>query len=134
MNGAGNNEAVERVQSQAVLALTQLMTLYLAKSEGERWHPSERAGAPVFRKGREFEIQAPANVFARHALGSLQYPEPSSLKNGMRAIGAALYEETNSVEVMSDVLYRVMEHFPHCNDEVIRILDHAFDGIGGWWA
>jgi hypothetical protein len=138
MNGAGKNVSLERVhnlEEQAVFALTQLMTLYLDKRSFEKQRMGEAGpSTEVFRNGREIRVMAAANDIPSTTLGVLEHPVPGALRNGMRAIGTALYEETNSTEAMSDVLYRVMEKFPSRDQDVIRILDHAFNGIGGWWS
>jgi hypothetical protein len=138
MNGAGKNVSLERVhnlEEQAVFALTQLMTLYLDKGSFEKQRMGEAGpSTEVFHKGREIRVMAAANDIPPTTLGVLEHPVPGALRNGMRAIGTALYEETNSTEAMSDVLYRVMEKFPSRDQDVIRILDHAFSGIGGWWS
>ena len=138
MNGAGKNVSLERVhnlEEQAVFALTQLMTLYLDKRSFEKQRMGEAGpSTEVFRKGREIRVMAAADDIPPTTLGVLEHPVPGALRNGMRAIGTALYEETNSTEAMSDVLYRVMEKFPSRDQDVIRILDHAFNGIGGWWS
>jgi len=138
MNGAGKNVSLEHVhnlEEQAVFALTQLMTFYLDKGSFEKQRMGEAGpSTEVFRRGREIRVMAAANDIPPTTLGVLEHPVPGALRNGMRAIGTALYEETNSTEAMSDVLYRVMENFPNRDQDVIRILDHAFNGIGGWWA
>ncbi len=136
MNGAGKRETIDCVhgaKDRAVSALTQLMTLYLDKNSFEIQHLAEGSGYNVCSRETD-EIMTVARNFPADTLGFLENPAPGALKNGMRAIGSALYEKTRSTEALNDVLYRVMEKFPNRDQEVIRVLDHAFDGIGGWWA
>ncbi len=136
MKGAGKSDIIERVhgpEEQAVFALTQLMTLYLDKNSFEKQRIAMGSGAAF--NGREIdEVLTVTQNMPAITRDLLARPAPGALKSGMRAIGAALYEETRSTKAMSDVLYRVMEKFPDRDQEVIRVLDHAFDGIGGWWA
>ncbi len=135
MNGAGKSETIDcvhGVEDQAVSALTQLMTLYLDKNASEKQRIAKGSGDSV--RGRETDAIMVAKNFRANTLALLEHPEPGALKDGMRAIGTALFEETRSTDAMSDVLYRVVERFPNRDQEVIRVLDHAFDGIGGWWA
>ena len=139
INGAENNVFCELghhgLEEKAVFALTQLMTLYLNKGSSEKERIGRETPAPLFRKGREFEIEARPNSAPWHTIGLLDHHRlPGALRNEMRAIGATLYEKTNSTEAMSDVLYRVMENFPNQDLEVVGVLDEAFNGIGGWWA
>jgi len=138
MNGTGKSEhlaGVEGLEEQAVFALTQLMTLYLDKGSFEKQRMGEAGpSTEVFHKGREIRVMAAANDIPPTTLGVLEHPVPGALRNGMRAIGTALYEETRSTDAMSDVLYRVMEKFPSRDQEVIGVLDQAFEGIGGWWS
>ena len=138
MNGAGKNVSFERVhnlEEQAVFALTQLVTLYLDKSSFETQRMGEGGlSTEVFHDSREIRVMAATNNIPAITVSVLEHPVPGALRSGMRAIGTALFEETNSTEAMSDVLYRVMENFPNRDQEVIGILDHAFDGVGGWWA
>ena len=138
MNGTGKSErlaGVEGLEEQAVFALTQLMTLYLDKNSFEKQRlANAKSGEGFCGRGDIIEIAPVAKDIPANTLGILQNPVPGALRNGMRAIGTALYEETRSTDAMSDVLYRVMENFPNQDQEVISILDRAFDGIGGWWA
>ena len=138
INGAGNNafsgHYYTRPEDKAVFALTQLMALYLNKDSSEKQRIEKEMPAPLFRKGREFEIEVRPNSAPWHMTGHLNHPAPDALRNEMRAIGATLYEKTNSTEAMSDVLYRVMENFPSQDLKVVSVLDDAFNGIGGRWA
>ena len=139
MNGTGKSEhlaGVEGLEDQAVFALTQLMTLYLdKKSFAKQRMASAKFGEGFCGRGDMIEIAPVAKDIPANARGILQHhPVPGALKNGMRAIGTALYEETRSTDAMSDVLYRVMEKFPNRDQEVVGILDQAFEGIGGWWS
>ena len=134
MNGAGKSESIERVYSvedHAVFALTQLMTLYLDKNTFEKQRVAEAKSSDDFCSDEDI---AAAQDLPANALQVLEHPVPGALKNGMREIGTALYRETKSTDAMSDVLYRVIEKFPNRDQEVIDVLDHAFHGIGGWWA
>ncbi len=138
MNGTGKSEhlaGVEGFEDQAVFALTQLMTLYLDKKSFEKQRMANaKFGEGFCSCGDIIEIAPVAKDIPANACGILQHPVPGALKNGMRAIGTALYEETRSTDAMSDVLYRVMEKFPRRDQEVVGILDQAFEGIGGWWS
>ena len=138
MNGTGKSEhlaGVEGLEEQAVFALTQLMTLYLDKNSFEKQRlANAKSGEGFCGRGDIIEIAPVAKDIPANTLGILQNPVPGALRNGMRAIGTALYEETRSTDAMSDVLYRVMEKFPSRDQEVIGILDQAFEGIGGWWS
>ena len=135
-NNAFSGHGHERLEDKAVFALTQLMTLYLNEGSAGKRQDGQETPAPIFRKGREYEIEARPNSAAWHNpdLPGHPHPVPGALRNEMRAIGAALYEQTNSTDAMSDVLYRVMENFPSQDLEVVGVLDEAFNGIGGWWA
>ena len=138
MNGTGKSEhlaGVEGFEDQAVFALTQLMTLYLDKKSFEKQRlANTKLGEGFCGRGNIIEIAPVTKDIPADARGILQHPVPGALKNGMRAIGTALYEETRSTDAMSDVLYRVMEKFPSRDQEVVGILDQAFEGIGGWWS
>ncbi len=129
MTCAGKSETIECVrgpEERAVSALTQLMKLYLDKNSLEKQRIAISSRGRF--NGRNIdEVVMTARDIPANTLGV-------ALKNGMRAVGSTLYEETKSTEAMNDVLYRVMEKFPSRDQEVIRVLDHAFDGIGGWWA
>jgi hypothetical protein len=128
MNGIEKGQCmtgVEGLEDQAVFALTQLMTLYLDKNSFEKQRlANAKSGEGFCGRGDIIEIAPVAK----------DIPVKGALRNGMRAIGTALYEETRSTDAMSDVLYRVMEKFPSRDQEVIGILDQAFEGIGGWWS
>ena len=111
------------------------MTLYLDKKSFEKQRMANaKFGEGFCGRGNIIEIAPVAKDIPANACGILRHPVPGALKNGMRAIGTALYEETRSTDAMSDVLYRVMEKFPSRNQEVVGILDQAFEGIGGWWS
>jgi hypothetical protein len=128
MNGIEKGQCMTGVgglEDQAVFALTQLMTLYLDKNSFEKQRlANAKSGEGFCGRGDIIEIAPVAK----------DIPVKGALRNGMRAIGTALYEETRSTDAMSDVLYRVMEKFPSRDQEVIGILDQAFEGIGGWWS
>ncbi len=136
MNGAGKSETIDFVhgpEDQAVVALTQLMELYLDKNSSEKQHITFHANDSF--SGREIdEIVTVTQNMPAITRALLEHAPPGALKSGMRAIGSALYQKTRSIEAMNDVLYRVMEKFPSRDQDVLRVLDHAFDGIGGWWA
>ena len=137
MNGTGKSEhlaGVEGFEDQAVFALTQLMTLYLDKNSFEKQGLASAKLEGFCGRGDIIDIRPVAKNIPANTRGILQNPVPGALKNGMRAIGTALYEETRSTDAMSDVLYRVMEKFPSRDQEVVSILDQAFEGIGGWWS
>ncbi len=130
MNGAGQNETIECVrgpEDRAVSALTQLMTLYLDKNSLEKQRlANAKSSESFFSRGDVIDVTPVAKDI-------LEHPVPGALRSGMRAIGTALYEKTKSTDAMSDVLYRVSEKFPSRDQEVIGVLDQAFEGIGGWW-
>jgi len=138
MNGIEKGQCmagVEGFEDKAVFALTQLMTLYLDKNSFERQRlANAKSGEGFCRRGDIIEIAPVAKDIPANTIGILEHPVPGALRDGMRAIGTALYEETRSTDAMSDVLYRVMEKFPSRDQEVIGILDQAFEGIGGWWS
>ena len=110
------------------------MTLYLDKNSFEKQRLASAKLEGFCGRGDIIDIGPIAKNIPANARGILQHPVPGALKNGMRAIGTALYEETRSTDAMSDVLYRVMEKFPNRDQEVVGILDQAFEGIGGWWS
>ncbi len=138
MNETGKSEHIEcanGLEDQAVFALTQLMTLYLDKNSFEKERLANAQSSEGFcGRGDLIEVTPLAKGIPANILGILEHPEPSALRNGMRAIGTALYEKTKSTDAMSDVLYRVIDKFPSRDQEVIGVLDQAFEGIGGWWA
>ncbi len=138
MNGTDKIEPTERlhgVKDHAVVALTQLVALYLDKNSFDKQSKAQGESGHDLRGARKLaEMMAASHKIPAIAFDALEHPAPSALKNGMRAVGTMLYEETKSIDAMSDVLYRVMENFPNRDHEVVRVLDHAFDGIGGWWA
>jgi hypothetical protein len=138
MNGTGKSErfaGVNGLEDQAVFALTQLMTLYLDKNSFEKQRLANTRSAEGFlSRGDAIEVPPAPKDIPANTLGLLEHPVPAALKSGMRAIGTALYEKTKSTDAMSDVLYRVMERFPSRDQEVIGVLDQAFEGIGGWWS
>lgn len=137
MNGTGKSErmaGVNGLEDQAVFALTQLMTLYLDKNSFEKQRLANAKSAEGFlARGDAIEVTPVAQDIPANTLGILEHPVPGALRSGMRAIGTALYEKTKSTDAMSDVLYRVIERFPSRDQEVIGVLDQAFEGIGGWW-
>ena len=135
MNGSGRSgmsEGVHGLEDRAVFALTQLMALYLDKNSFEKQDRKDERPSDAFGGAQE-NVTSVKNI-QMNALRVLENPVPAALKSGMRAVGTALYQETKSTEAMNDVLYRVLEKFPNRDQEIIRVLDHAFDGIGGWWA
>jgi hypothetical protein len=137
MNGIEKGQCmtgVEGLEDQAVFALTQLMTLYLDKTSFEKQRLANAKSGEGFCSRGDIIVAPMAKDIPANTIGILEHPVPGALRNGMRAIGTALYEETRSTDAMSDVLYRVMEKFPSRDQEVIGVLDQAFEGIGGWWS
>ena len=126
------SEGVHGPEERAVFALTQLMTLYLDKDSFEK--KNLKAGRPSDALYGAHDSVTPMKNIQMNPLGVLENPAPAALRNGMRAVGSALYQETKSTEAMNDVVYRVLEKFPNRDQEIIKVLDRAFDGIGGWWA
>jgi hypothetical protein len=130
-------ERVHGLPDQAVFALIQLMSLYLDKhtfEEQPMFLPKRKPNHGFWTGEEVIALEEASKGIPDKTLSVLEHPIPSALKNGMRAIGKALYQGTQSTEVMSDVLYRVVKKFPSREQEVIHVLDHAFDGIGDWHA
>jgi hypothetical protein len=135
------SERVEQVRSledQAVFALTELLRLYLAgdfraqKMFRQKEFPNDSlwSCAAIFEVGK----MLPAHV--RVASHLLEEPVRWALRDAMTKIGKVLYAEAGSTALMSKVLYRVEGIFELTNQggRAAGVLDHAFDGIGDWFA
>ena len=128
-------DQLHNLEDQAFFALTQILSVYLKKYEfpSQEMFREKGMSGSFWSLGGIMEAQEKSGV-SGEILSLLEHPVPMALKYAMHEIGEALYKYEGSTAMMGRVLERCEDAFPDQAGRVAGILDHAFDGIGGWVA
>ena len=64
----------------------------------------------------------------------LDEPIYGALRSAVRTIGEHLFEVCGGTEEMEAIMNRIADGRPHDGGRYASIMDHAWDGIGDWFA
>jgi hypothetical protein len=119
------------LEDQAVFALAEICREYLSRRKFKTQRMYKRKDT-----GLNFSVGDGGlnDLFNSGRLDILEEPVRYALRNGMVLIGETLFQQTGSTAIMMKVLERLEDDFGEDGHHVASVLDHAFDGIGGWMA
>ena len=108
-----------------------LEVLVLAYYE-ERHKPKPENSNPRFQSLADVPLMSREEAYRERIVRS---PLTGALRLGIREIGLHIWSKTGSSDKMQEALYDTVNRHPGKEQELIDVIDKAWDGIGNcWWA